>query len=198
MNNLTLSQTLWTIWIHTFMNYKLQHLHANKTMMTYKHNVVQNVISNKTLIIFPLASKHLQLLSWPMKCCFPFQNLKLNKIMHSTKMIIWNVKLTAWNPEIIAPETAIAQCENLMQELRFPQSWCSEFRSLGSYNEQQGYGWTPRPLKMKAACSFEMSGIDNPANQCWQPRRVKFWKCNVFHNSAFSVCGCWQPLGKKY
>ena len=84
MNNVTLSQTLWTIWIHTFMNYKLQHLHVNKTM-TYIHNVVQNVISNKTLIIFPLASKHRQLLSWPMKCCSPFQNLKLNKIIHSTK-----------------------------------------------------------------------------------------------------------------
>jgi len=66
------------------MNYKLQHLHVNKTMI-YKHNVVQNVISNKTLIIFPLASKHLQLLSWPMKYCFPFQNLKLNKIIHSIK-----------------------------------------------------------------------------------------------------------------
>ena len=53
--------------------------------MTYKHNEVQNVISKKTWIVFPLASKHLQLLSWPMKCCFPFQNLKLNKIIHSTQ-----------------------------------------------------------------------------------------------------------------
>jgi len=52
--------------------------------MIYKRNVVQNVISKKTLIIFPLASKHLPLLSWPMKCCFPFQNLKL-KIIRSTK-----------------------------------------------------------------------------------------------------------------
>jgi len=50
---------------------------------------------------------------------------------------------------------------------------------------------------MKAACSFEMSGIDNPANQCRQPRRVKFRKFNVSCNSAFSVCGCQQLLGKK-
>lgn len=26
-----------------------------------------------------------------------------------------------WNPETIAPEKAITQCENLMQDLRFPQ-----------------------------------------------------------------------------
>ena len=61
------------------MVYKFQQLHVNKTMI-YKQNVVQNAISIETLIIFPLASKHLQLLSWTMKCCFPFQNLKLNKI----------------------------------------------------------------------------------------------------------------------